>query len=181
MTQNKIKRSLTPLQMQGDQWRVIMLEMMNSSDRATIVTAAATLDALLAQLLRLLLIEEKCTDNLFTSGALKTFNAKITMSYCLGLISEDERADLETIQQLRNDFAHNWLEGSFRESPTSEACSGLRYAQKWKDELAQAGWSDSARERFIVALHKKSTLHCSNGFAVRCEARLSLAACLSFL
>jgi hypothetical protein len=169
----KVKREQEPLHMVGDQWRGIMVEMINSSDRAAIIISAAALDALLVQLLRLFLVDDKDTEKLFEyQGPLGSFGARIRMSYYLGLISGDERADLKTIQDMRNDYAHYWLEGSLSEPPTSDACLSLRYANKWAGEMVQGGWSDTPRDRFIVTvagLVKSLLIRTSSSvFARRC-------------
>lgn len=168
-----VKRETPPLHFVGDEYREIQLEMMNSSDRSAIVVGAAALDALLEQQLRLFIVEDNKTQGLFEyPDLLSSFGARIKMSYYLGLISKDEYEDLRTIQVLRNDYAHNWSEGSFSAAPTSKACLGLRYAGKWADELVPAGWSDGARDRFIVTvlgLIKSLLMRASSSvFARRC-------------
>lgn len=40
------------------------------------------------------------------SGALATFSGKIEMAYYLGHIAEEEYKELNTIRQIRNEFAH---------------------------------------------------------------------------
>jgi DNA-binding MltR family transcriptional regulator len=144
------------LYLEGDDWRGILLELKNSTDRGAAIVGAAVLDTMLEQLLRLFLVEingdKEETAMLGPNGPLGSFGTKIRMSYYLGLISADERADLKIIQDIRNDFAHRWRDGLFSDKKTADRCANLRYAnKKWATEMATAGWSNTSRDWFIAS------------------------------
>ena len=48
-------------------------------------------------------------------GALNTFGSRIQSAYCLGLLTSEERNDLDLIRRIRNPFAHSVRPPSFEE------------------------------------------------------------------
>ena len=84
-----------------DVWR-------GESDRAAAILGAALLDAVLEELLLDVMVEGVKRDEIFEGTApLSSFSAKIRIAYSLGLISAQERRDLDRIRKIRNDFAHS--------------------------------------------------------------------------
>ncbi|WP_157637640.1 hypothetical protein [Burkholderia ubonensis] len=85
-------------------------EFAGASDRAAAIVAAAFLDDILKELLTDFLVPAKNpADNkklLSAQGPLGSFSARITMAHRLGLISDWERRAIDTIRDVRNDFAH---------------------------------------------------------------------------
>ncbi len=79
------------------------------SDRGAVILAGSILDSGLEKLLQKRLVEPTNTDDsLFkTFGPLGTFDAKIEMSFRLGLIKVNIRDQLLKFKSIRNDFAHN--------------------------------------------------------------------------
>ena len=79
------------------------------SDRGAVILAGSILDSGLKKLLQKRLVEPtKSEDSLFkTFGPLDTFDAKIEMSFRLGLIKINIRDQLLKFKSIRNDFAHN--------------------------------------------------------------------------
>src|SRR6266481_591159 len=48
-----------------------------------------------------------------SNGPLASFDAKIRMAYCLGIIDEPTKSDLDAIRRVRNGFAHSIPHHSF--------------------------------------------------------------------
>jgi len=101
----------------------IITEVCNSSLRASIITAAAVIDATLKQLIEAFLIENSESLKLFdATGCLGTFSSKIKMAYALGLISEELYTDIDSYRVIRNKCAHNLtLDESTLQSITDKA------------------------------------------------------------
>src|SRR5690606_17733970 len=60
-----------------------------------------------------------------TNAPLGSLSAKTLGAYCLGLISEDEFADIEIIRDVRNKFAHRLLEATFDDQSIKDKCKNL--------------------------------------------------------
>ena len=76
--------------------------------RGRVLVAGAAAEALMLPLIQSYLLDCKATENLLDGpfAPLGTFSAQIAMARSLGLITEDEFADLNLIRRVRNDFAH---------------------------------------------------------------------------
>lgn len=83
-------------------------ELADATDRAVALIGAATLEEMLRRLIRTKCIEGCDEDALFTNqGPCSTFSSKITLAFALGLISPDERRDLDLLRKIRNTCAHS--------------------------------------------------------------------------
>lgn len=124
------------------------------SDRGAVLICAAWLDDALALLLRNRLVDDTATvDKLFGfDQPLGTFSSKITMAYCLGLIDEQMRKDLDTIRGIRNDFGHVRKPLSFEDQSIKDRCNNLFGATKLIEASAGLGPSEYAsnRDRLLV-------------------------------
>lgn len=102
------------------------------SDRGCALTAAAYLDEGLATLLRNRLVQDKGNiDALINRGRpLSTFSARIRIAYAVGLISKDCMSDLNTIRDIRNEFAHLHGPVSFSDQSIAHRCRNLRNTVK---------------------------------------------------
>lgn len=78
------------------------------SDRGAILVAATLLDEGLEKALKKKLVEPAKQDPLFAGGfaPLRSFAAKIELSFRLGLITRETRQMLDLFRDLRNDCAH---------------------------------------------------------------------------
>jgi hypothetical protein len=78
------------------------------SDRAAGIVGAVLVEESLAALIRSRLIaDEESLQELFRpSGALGAFSVKIRLAFLLGLYSAEARNELNTIKEIRNEFAH---------------------------------------------------------------------------
>jgi len=137
-------------------------EFEGESDRAAAVLGAAYLDECLKQLIVGFLIDDsKAVKNLLGDfGVLGSFSAKIEVSYCMGLLREEEYHNLRIIKKIRNRFAHRLHGYSFSEASVRDMCSELR---DLKDAPPLGG---DARSQFmtavaflVVALDWRTRLH----------------------
>lgn len=94
--------------------QTVRTELENISDRATIIVMASILDVQLENLLKAYLIDCTESTNLFNSnGPISTFSSKISMCYCLGIISKHEFDTINILRRIRNKFAHEIAATSF--------------------------------------------------------------------
>ncbi len=117
------------------------------SDRGCALTAAAYLDESLATLLRNRLVQDKGNiEALINRGRpLSTFSARIRIAYAVGLISKDCMSDLNTMRDIRNDFAHLHGPVSFSDQSIAHRCRNLR-------NTAKGHVADDPRALFINAM-----------------------------
>jgi hypothetical protein len=106
----------------------------DSDDRSAVLVGSAILERRLENLLASRLIGPTAAKKLLgdtgKNGPLGSFFSKILAAWSLGLISEDEYADLEIIRDLRNSFAHDVLDCDFTNPEVKVKCDKLRIA--WK-------------------------------------------------
>lgn len=116
------------------------------SDRGCVLFAAAYLDKALSQLLKAHLVQSpKVDDELFNGqNALSSFSSRIKMAYYLGKIAVAERKDLDTIRNIRNDFAHNAEPLDFTNQSIAMRCGNL--TNSWREPDA------TPRQKFTAAV-----------------------------
>lgn len=123
-------------------------EFKDESDRAVALLAAAYLDELLKNLISsVLFIEsENVRKDLFkgSSAPLATFSSRILMAFCMRLINENQKIDLNLIRSVRNDFAHKLLGLNFKTQRIANSCNSLIGAKV-------SGTPATNREKFIKA------------------------------
>jgi DNA-binding MltR family transcriptional regulator len=104
----------------------------------TAVVAGEDLNQRLELLLKCFLLDEHRREHkLFgDSQPLGNFYARIEMAAALGLISRDERDDLNLIRQIRNHVAHHPLgELSFDDAKIKTKCARLKTPVQFNDQL----------------------------------------------
>jgi mannitol operon repressor len=69
------------------------------------------------------------------NAPLGTFSARIKTAHCLGLISDFERDDCETLRRIRNEFAHNY-KTSFEDHKIADLCKNLHSSAKNYGDIA---------------------------------------------
>jgi hypothetical protein len=106
----------------------------DSSDRACALVMSSFLDRALVSLLSTQMREVAEPDRklLFygETAFLGTFSAKIRLSYALGLISKNQRDNLNTIKDIRNVFAHSTKVMTFENTQISQHCDKLWPSEK---------------------------------------------------
>ena len=100
----------------------LVRSLLDESERASVILAAAHLDSDLETLLKHLLIPHPGgTDPMFEGDRmLGTFSAKISIALRLGAISNDYEHALQLVRRIRNDFAHQ-LDHESLASPKQKA------------------------------------------------------------
>jgi hypothetical protein len=105
------------------------------------ITLGEELNRRLEILLRAFLVQDgKILDRLFFGelGPLGSFHARIEMAAALGLISSDERHDLNLIRQIRNQIAHHHPLGTelpFDGAKIKIKCARLKTPLRFDNEL----------------------------------------------
>ena len=115
-------------------------EFQAETDRGTALVAAAYLEDLLGAMLRKHFIEHsKEVDELLEgNGPLGTFSSRITLTYCLGLIRDDQFKDLNTVRKIRNASAHSHQTLDFSREPISNLAANLnqiKLISKYRDAM----------------------------------------------
>ncbi len=116
------------------------------------------LDNVLEGILRRALVRDRAVAELFDRGPLWNFAAKVGVAFAIGLITDEERRDLELINKVRNTVAHNIRGSTFRGRRIQGWVSELSLAREARKEL-RAGekvgrlfFDMSQRERFGVCV-----------------------------
>jgi len=104
-----------------DEWEKFLGEIAYESDRACAILGAAYLDRLLGDLIANFLIDDQeAVSSLLNPerpyAPLSFFSARISASYCLGLIDKIQYHDLNVLRRIRNQFAHSLHGLSFQDS-----------------------------------------------------------------
>lgn len=152
-------------------FNTLFQELQNESDRAAAILGAAFLDALLEECITNFLVDDiKEVQRIFgPEQPLGSFGSRITIAFCLGLISRDEKSDLRIIQKIRNKFAHELPGISFEERRISDQCRALKLPAKVPS--VQEDVTQSMRERFIAATAFLATIIQHRTFEISKERR----------
>jgi DNA-binding MltR family transcriptional regulator len=110
-------------------WDGFFKELQTESPRAAVIIACAFLDAQMRTLLTNSLIDEQKVVEGLLDSELSSFNSRIKIAYCMGLISKSVFDDLDTIRKIRNKFAHKMHGYSFDEPEIVGWCSSLKLAK----------------------------------------------------
>lgn len=141
------KKGRTPNQVEREEINAVFKDLDSESDRGAAIVGAAYLSECLGRLIAAsFLIDDSTKVDELLKWPLRNFGSRIKTSYCMGLISEDEHHDLETIQQIRNHFAHEFRSLSFSDARITRECNKLRLWKPAPQWLKLA----SARSRFIL-------------------------------
>lgn len=145
---SKAKRQRTA-KLRAD-WEGWLDEFQKEGDRAAIILGAAFLDERLHEVLGFFFVDDETQSNalLGVDGPLGAFGARVTAAYCLGFLSPADFADLRTIKQIRNDFAHMLHGMSFEDPEVKKQCLRLQATTGvLGGELAQ-----NPRQVFLVSV-----------------------------
>lgn len=128
-------------------WKNLLKEFHNKSDRATAIISAAYLESQLRQLLATFMVEdENYQERLLAPDApLGTFEARCLACYLLGLISEEEFHDLSLIADIRNAFVNQEENHSFNDPTIYPLCSDFRIPR----EVLHPNDTPSPRRLFV--------------------------------
>lgn len=155
---------------------VLNKEFEEASDRAVVIVGTSILDEQLKDILTQFMIHDvKSVKNLIERSS---FWSRIETSYCLGLISKEERNNLHTVRGIRNNFAHK-LTGptTFANQSVKDECSKINLPE----EIISADLS--ARSRFQGAVKYLGMLLVIRSFQAeerRCKVPENLPPVLDF-
>jgi DNA-binding MltR family transcriptional regulator len=92
------------------------------SDRGAALVAASMLDERLEQILHSFLSESPVSRELIEgfNAPLGTFSSRVSATYALGLIQENEYKEITLIRKIRNEFGHGWETMSFASGRISD-------------------------------------------------------------
>jgi hypothetical protein len=113
------------------------------------------LDNVLEGLLRRAFIRNPAVSQLFENGPLWRFTTKIGVAFALGLLTDDDRADLLLVNSIRNHVAHNIRGSTFRGRRVQSWVSHHSLVKRERRARPASGpsLSDmSPRERFGVCV-----------------------------
>jgi hypothetical protein len=127
-------------------------EFLSGNDRATVIVAAARLDAMLGEILEKYFLPCRTTkgeeDQLLSRmRPLSSFSARIYIARRLGLINEPFEDALHVVRELRNAMAHEpFTKISLDESPHKEQVRKL-YACFKENDIVTFTWETMGKER----------------------------------
>jgi mannitol operon repressor len=108
-----------------------------NADRNNAIVAGVDLEEALGDMLLNFMVDAKTSRDLLRS-TLSNFAIRINMAYSLGLISPDEYADLNTIREIRNYFAHGKRGCTFADKFVTNLCNNFRIRGKNPIEINES-------------------------------------------
>jgi len=125
-TDQDVVRALAAVRMK--QHLRYVTELNNQTDRGAVLVGSAYLETKLEELLGSGLASNQTIFSALVrerTAPLRGFWAKIELSYLLGLVGKDVRDSLNTIRNLRNDFAHSYESMTFESREVRSKIKGL--------------------------------------------------------
>jgi DNA-binding MltR family transcriptional regulator len=117
-----------------EQWN----EILNSTARNKVLISGAAIDLILERILEKHLLQESVSKKLISSS-LNRFATRINICFALGLISDDEKHDLNILKEIRNSFAHNLFDCDFLNPDIVREISNFKLGKKAKVSPETAG------------------------------------------
>lgn len=101
------------------------------SPRGAVLVACSFLDEQLRAIIDAFLVSSSDKAMLLDgfNAPLGTFSARIKAAHCLGLLTDIERDDLETLRKIRNEFAHSHRV-NFDSQRVVDLCKNIHHAAK---------------------------------------------------
>jgi len=101
------------------------------SPRGSVLVVCSFLDDRLRTIIDNYLVEDSDKAQLLDgfNAPLGTFASRIKSAHWLGLISDEERDDCDTLRKIRNEFAHNFRT-SFADNKLVDLCKNLHHSAK---------------------------------------------------
>ena len=108
-----------------------LYELSKESNRGAVLICVSLLDDLLLRTIQAFLIESDPTNKLLKgfNAPLGTFGTRAAAAFAMGLISQAEFNECETIRKIRNLFAHG-VHTSFDDEKVQQLCSRLQMSAK---------------------------------------------------
>jgi len=110
------------------EYRKLISQIPNMTDQSVVLMCTAMLERTLEKNIRLRLrrLTKKEHSELFIRGPLSSFAAQIRMAHALSRFGPKTFAELETIREIRNAFAHATHPITFTTKRVAERCRSLR-------------------------------------------------------
>ena len=144
---------MKPVDLSIDDYQKTVQSFHSESDRAAAVLAGSFIESFIAKFIRSHMIENPEIDLLFDGfGPFSTYSQRVQTAFAFGLISEQDKSDLNNIAKIRNRFAHHPLEASFETSPVSDWCRNLSTYEVFPLPDQDKSLRKDNRHRFIVAV-----------------------------
>jgi hypothetical protein len=121
------------------------------SDPQAPLVAKELLDALLERLLAAVLVLDPAELESFSRSL--QYDGRVRLAYLLGLLSQEETADLRIIAKIRDIFAHSLGERDFDDPEIVTLVERLETARQFRLHPASLGFSRDTRMRFNAAVH----------------------------
>lgn len=101
------------------------------SPRGAVLIACSFIEEQLREIIERFLVEDSDSGQLLegVNAPLSTFSARTIATHCLGLISDTERDDCNTLRRIRNEFAHNH-KAAFTDKKIIDLCKKLHASAK---------------------------------------------------
>lgn len=108
-------------------WHGLFEAINHAEDMVCVIIATSYVDNTLALLLSTHFIESTLVDRLLdpNGGPIGTLMAKANVAYCLGLLTKEDRRNVELIGNIRNKFAHIIEDISFEDQGIQDHCDEL--------------------------------------------------------
>jgi hypothetical protein len=147
----------------------ILGELGHESDRAAGLVGAVLVEDSLTVLIRSRLRpdEDLLNQVLHPSGPLSAFSVKINIGHLLGLFSPVARKELETIKEIRNEFAHR-VARSFSLEHIRDLANNLSLSEKIEFQIS---YSSERRRRSDFIYRHEATGRSTFGFHVTANQR----------
>lgn len=134
-------------------WEIQSLldELSGENDRASAIVGAAWMDDIILSLLSTFMVPHKETDHLLGikgRGPISNYWSRVITAFALGLITEEEKDNLEKIGNIRNLFAHRIHRSSFSNPKIRDYCYQLSIGKRF----ASSGDKASTREIFLATV-----------------------------
>jgi hypothetical protein len=150
----KALSSLSKLKLGIDDLKEVLQRINEESDRGAAIMCAALIESLLMELLHLIIANKDETQGLFEDkGApLATLSNKTVAAYAFGLISRQQRLEIDQIRQVRNAFSHAVKPVDFCTPAIENVCRKLtRLAQQYPNDAYIPWRVGSSRYLFLMA------------------------------
>lgn len=142
-----------------EDWAIWSQQLQSETERGLATTAAAILDHLVARLIEGFLLDDPSATKKLLGlpfSPIGSFAARTAAAYSLGLISEDERDDLDCIRDIRNDFAHKPTSPSFSDQSIANKVRNLKLPKMMPSEILNR-FAESSRQLFTNTVAMLST------------------------
>jgi DNA-binding MltR family transcriptional regulator len=130
----------------------VQSELERENDRGAVILGVSMIDEMLRRVLETYFIADgKSAHELLSPDVayapLSSFGAKISLAFCLGLISSEERHDMRILKNIRNLFAHELSLLVLQHPPIAKQIAKLKLVEDTEDPPS------SEEEKFYTTMY----------------------------